>query len=244
MRQGFYFSFDALLALSLLGLTTVLLLGTSAPVQQDADRSVETFRATNNIAEDAVQAASHAALKQAFSQDTVDDYVNDTALDADDTDKSVLDVVALLWASNETRAAANISERFFDGIVPAGYGYSINISGDTAALIYNSSRPDEPAALANAHRIVSGVEKDRPQEGYLARARATRVDKNTTDVFGMPMGGSAVRGGQSHALDLNRSFHLDAEEIHNATLYLSLRTGGSDPNSIDVRVNGQDAGFP
>ncbi|MFB6294807.1 MAG: hypothetical protein ABEI97_03540, partial [Candidatus Nanohaloarchaea archaeon] len=56
--------------------------------------------------------------------------------------------------------------------------------------------------------------------------------------------GSAVRGGDSHALELNRSFELDAEQIQNATLFLSLRTGGSDPNSIDVQVNGQDAGFP
>jgi len=53
-----------------------------------------------------------------------------------------------------------------------------------------------------------------------------------------------VRGGDSHSLDVKRWASVDADQIHNATLYLSLRTGGSNPNSIDVQVNGNDAGFP
>ncbi|MDY6766189.1 MAG: hypothetical protein SVW77_02370 [Candidatus Nanohaloarchaea archaeon] len=244
MKKGFYFSFDALIALLVLGVTVTLLLGTSAPSRSSSDTTVQQFRQTNAVSEDAAQAATHSTMSQAFSQETVDDYVNDTSLEASDTDKSVMDVISILWASNDTAAARNMSRDFFADFVPDGYGYSVSIEGDTETVVFNSSTRGNASAVATARRVVSGVQKDRPQDGYLARARAKEVDKNTTEVFGMPMGGSAVRGGDSHALELNRSFELDAEQIQNATLFLSMRTGGSDPNSIDVEVNGDDAGFP
>ncbi|MCJ7478574.1 MAG: hypothetical protein MUP63_00150 [Candidatus Nanohaloarchaeota archaeon QJJ-7] len=244
MRKGFYFSFDAIVALTLLGFTTVLLLWSSAPTQSTGDITTETFRKTNTLAEDSVQMASRSSLGQAFTQEEVEHYINDTELEKEDSEKSVMDVISVLWASKDTEAAKNISKEFFDGIISDGYGYRVSISGDEDTLIFNSSRLNTSEALAKSQRIVSGVQKNQPQEGYLSRARAEQVDKNTTEVFEIPMGGSAVSGGTSNSLDLTRHFELDAEDIQNATLFLSIRTGGSDPNSIDVQVNGQDADFP
>ncbi|MFB6294743.1 MAG: hypothetical protein ABEI97_03210, partial [Candidatus Nanohaloarchaea archaeon] len=120
MRKAFYFSFDALIALLLMGVAVILLLGTSAPERTGGDQTVQRFQRTNAVAEDATQAATHATLRQSFSSETVDDYVNDTALSEEDADKSVMDVISILWASNDTAAARNLSRDFFTDFVPAG----------------------------------------------------------------------------------------------------------------------------
>lgn len=244
-RRGFYFSFDALMALTLMGVATIFLMSTSDPVRQSLDTTGSSYRETNNIAEDATQIAIRSTLRESFSDGHVQSYIDDTSLDAEDADKSVLDVISILWASNETETARNVTRAFFGDIMGSEFGYRLSLLDQQRNVIFNTSFvPADAEFAANAKRIVSGVARNQPSEGFLARARAEEVDKNTTEVFEIPMGGSSVKSGASHALEVNRSFTLDAAEITNGTLYLSLHTGGSDEASMDVNVNGQDAGFP
>ncbi|MDY6789388.1 MAG: hypothetical protein SVV03_05515 [Candidatus Nanohaloarchaea archaeon] len=247
-KKGFYFSFDALLALSVVFLSTIFILGGSAPEASEAsvESTVSSYRRVNSISEDSTQLATRISLGNGMPENFVDDYIRDTVLENSDRNKSVLDAIAILWASDDLSTAENISMEFFNGTVPDSYDYRIStLSDGNRTVIHKSgSKPSDVEFVANAKRLVSGVQKNKPDQGYLARARATKTEKNTTEVFGMPMMGSAVKSGDSHALEASKKFKLNADHIYNATLFLSLHTGGSDPNSIDVKVNGDDAGFP
>jgi hypothetical protein len=249
MRKGFYFSFDAFLALTILAVTFTFMLGTSDPAttRSSIDSTISSYRTANSLSEDASQLATRSTLEQAFGDAYVDDYINDTVLEEEDRKKSVLDVIAILWAAGDTKTAQNITQKFFNDTISDEYGYRLNIiDNEGTSVIYNTTNVSQinVSTRANAKRLVSGVDKNKPNNGYIARARAEKTEQNTTDVFSMPILGSAVKQGESNALKVTRKFHIDAEDINNATLYLSIHTGGSDPNSMTVEVNGQDAEFP
>lgn len=238
-RKGFYFSFDALLALSVLGLSLVFLLQTSSPITNTVDATVSAYRQTNTHAEDSVQLAIHSTMKEAFPQAFRDDYVQDTVLEQEDMEKSVLDVITILWASNETKTAANITQEYFQDTIPEEYEFQLSVLDDTDYLVYNTSdTADEAANLANAKRVVSGVQKNRPQDGYLARARAVEVEKNESRVLTFsPMGG-ANDGGK---MNIWKRFNVnDSSKVVNTTAYIAVHYGCANNQFENLKFNGDN----
>ncbi len=237
-QKGFYFSFDALLALTVIAMSIVFLLQSSSPIQSTVDATVSEYRQTNTHAEDSVQLATHSTLQEAFPPGFTGTYVEDTVLDAEDLDESVLDAIAILWASGEEQTAANVTQEYFRDAIPDEYGFRLTVLDDMRYTIYNTSTTDEIENLANAKRIVSGVQKDRPQQGYLARARAVQVEKNESEVLTFsPMGG-ANSGGR---LNIRKQFNIsDAQNVVNGTLYIGVHYGCDNSQFENLRINGNN----
>lgn len=238
-RDGFFFSFDALLALSIIGLSTVFVLYTSSPLQDSVSPVISEYRHANSYAEDAMQLGVQRQFQRAFDDGTVTSYVDDSNLTDTDREKSVVDVIAMLWAADDTTVARNVSRRFFDRIIADEYGYRISVIDDTRHVVYNTSTGINDADLvANSRRMVSGVQKNRPQQGYIARARAEKVRKNMSRVLTFsPMGG-APDGGR---LNIWKQFNLsNVDTVANATLYIAVNYGCDNSQFENLRVNGNN----
>lgn len=235
LRKGFYFSFDAIMALTVM--TASLLV-----VTQSTDLSSGSFRAntvnyqsTNIIGRDAMKLSSIETFRS-YNDSYRDELKDNTVLTEEDMDRTILDGVTKLWAARNTTYAREAVQIYFNSKIPDAYEYRIQIneSGTGSVLYETSGLPDNASTVSSVARLVSGHRIDRPSEGFQARARATEATTNITRVINIPMMGS---GGDTGELRLDRKFNLDATAVHNATLYFSTQWGQSNFNSNSFEIN-------
>lgn len=183
-RQGFYFSFDALVALTLVALSFFII----AEANPDAERSFDTQLSESlrgdAAGESALQVAMRQSLGEALNDSERERYLDETVLVREDLDRSVMEAIAVLWASNQTAAARDLSRTYFGEVVPRGYEYRLSIRNEGTTAVYNSSRLGNATFVATASRLVSGVSRNRPTRGYIARATLQEAtERETENVF-------------------------------------------------------------
>ncbi len=229
VRRGFYFTFDALIALSLIGVAFLILSGTGTDVARNADIQAQDAIRSDAAAESALQISLRQPLRSALGPGAESYYLAETMLEEDDLDRPVMDAIAILWASGEQDHARNLTRTFFDDVVPDTLAYRVAVDESGRTLIYNSSEPSDPAFLARASRLISGVARDRPTEGFIASATLQEAsDRTTRNVF---FGGYVGDG------NITANVSLPGFD---AALNVSLE--GSFAGPFDLSVNGVDAG--
>lgn len=234
--KGFYFSFDALLALTVMAASLFVVAQSGSNTDTFSASNIE-YRQVSVAAKDAVTLGSEqtlSSLNSSFRSRLIDD----TVVEQDNVDGTVMDNLALLWAARNFSYAGELSKTYF-GEKLEGYEYRVTVTeGDTTSEIYSSSPVPENASLRSvASRLVSGHRIDRPSEGFRSRARAVKVRRNTTDVFSLPAMGNAYKNGK---MEVRKEFHLEnVDRIWNATLYFDVEynTGQS---VEQLKVNGEN----
>lgn len=235
-RKGFYFSFDAFMALSVMAATLAVVSQSSMVASDNFQVSNIDYRKSTTTGQDAMKLASqqdYYSFNNSFRQELVDD----TVMTQSDFDKSIVDGVALLWAARNFSHAEEVTEKYFDSKIPEGYEYRLQVNEDgNKTVIYKSAEmSDNPKIVSSISRLVSGYKIDKPSEGFQSRARAVKSKTNQTKVVNIPMMGS---GGTNLFLRLDKKFEVNASEIHGAKIYFSAHWGESNFNSNDVELNG------
>ena len=149
----------------------------------------------HSVSEDMIGILTNSRLRDVTNQSLLNQYISDGTLEEKDLDKNTIDIIGALWSAEKIEEAANITKSVLDGFIPNNTGYEFLINGDS---IYNSSDTNRPkiedASLEiSSGRVVSGYEKYKPTEGYVARAIATSIKKNTTLVLMGDVISSSVR---------------------------------------------------
>lgn len=239
LRKGFYFSFDALLALSVMAGTLAMVSQSSIIASNDFQVSNIDYKKSTTTGQDAMKLASQQnfySFNDSFRQELKDQ----TVMEESDFDRTIIDGVSLLWAARNISHAKEITQKYFDSKIPESYDYRLEVSQeeDTTVIYKTSDMPDSPETVSSISRLVSGHKIDEPSEGFQARARAVEATTNQTKVVNIPMMGS---GAYTNNLEVNRSFYVPASEIHNSTMYLSMKWGQSNFDSATVEINGQSA---
>ncbi|MDY6774424.1 MAG: hypothetical protein SVS85_04450, partial [Candidatus Nanohaloarchaea archaeon] len=230
LRKGFYFSFDALVALTVLSVALLILVSSSPSPVQSTETRVSNVLRGDAVAESSMQVSMRQPLRKALSEDEQDYYVDSTVLKQEDLNLSVMDAVATLWASNETAAARNLTESYFDSLIPDEYGYRVVMAEDGRKVLYNTSRvPQNVEFLTRSSRIVSGVARNRPTRGYIARASLSEATKQATrNVF---YGGYVGDG--------NITSNVTLPDLHTV---LNVTFEGDFSGPFDLYLNGKFAG--
>ncbi|MFB6166849.1 MAG: VWA domain-containing protein, partial [Candidatus Nanohaloarchaea archaeon] len=180
-RKGFYFSFDALVALTLIAAAFFVVTQSNPQTSRNIETRISSALQGDAVAESSMQVAMRQPLKKALNSSRQDHYIRTTHLTEDDLNRSVMDAVAVLWASNDTEAARNLAREYLSKVVPDGYGYSLRVSEDGETVIYNTSRvPTEANFVARSSRVISGVARDKPTRGFIARASLFEATKRAT----------------------------------------------------------------
>lgn len=232
--KGFYFSFDALLAVSVMSASLFVVAQSGSSTDTFSASNIE-YRQASTAAKDAVTLGSEqdlSSLNSSFQTRLVDE----TAVDSAELNNSVLDNLALLWAARNFSYAEELSKAYFDRKLE-GYEYRVTVTeGDTTSEIYSTSPvPSDVSLRSVASRLVSGHRIDRPSEGFRSRARAVKVRRNTTEVFSLPAMGNAWKNGK---MEVRKEFHVEnVDRIWNSALYFDIEynTGQS---VEQLKVNG------
>lgn len=237
--KGFYFSFDAMIAFTVIAASLAIVTQSSMLASDTFDVSTISYQKANLAGEDAMKLASRQDFKT-FNNSFQQELVANTVMEEDDLDRNIVDGVTLLWAARNFSYASEVSERYFDGMIPEQYGYrlQVNNNGNNRIIYETSSTPANAQAVTSISRLVSGHQIDKPSEGFQARARAVEATTNQTKVVDIPMMGS---GAYTNDLEINRSFYVPAKEIHESQLYLSMQWGVSNFASANVEINGEQA---
>jgi len=238
VRKGFYFSFDAFLALSVMAATLAMVSQSSVIASNNFQVSNIDYKKSTTTGQDAMKLASQQnfySFNSSFRQELKDE----TVMTESDFDRTIIDGVSLLWAARNFSHAEEVAQKYFDSKVPESYDYRLEVNQDNTTVIYKTSdMPNNPETVSSISRLVSGHRIDRPSEGFQARARAVEATTNQTKVVNIPMMGS---GAYTNKLEVNRSFYIPASKIRNSTMYLSMKWGQSNFDSATVEINGQSA---
>lgn len=236
-RKGFYFSFDAFLALTVM-VTSLLVVGQSSKVASDPFRANSiSYKKADINGQDAMRLASRQKFTW-YSQSFQDELVDKTVMEKKDLNRTILDGITLLWAARNISHAEEATQKYFDSQVPKGYNYSLRVNeGGSSTTIHESSKiPSGPGSVASVSRLVSGHQIDKPSEGFQSRARASGITKNITQIVPMPPLGAANANGD---LEVEKKFDVeDVDKIHNATFYMAVHYNG-DSKFENFKINGR-----
>lgn len=236
--KGFYFSFDAFLALTIM-VASLSVVAQSSSIASDPFRADSIdYRQAGTTGQDAVKLASSETF-YSFNSSFQQELLDETVMDEEDLERDIMDGISLLWAARNFTYAENVAENYF-GSKTGVYEYRIQVNeGGTETVIHESSEMDgSPEIVSSASRLVSGHRIDEPSEGFQARARATELTTNETEVYSFPPMGGAREGG-----DLRVSRQIDIESVENVVespLYLSIHYGCSNADFQTLRVNGMN----
>ncbi len=236
-RKGVFFSFDALIALSILLVAFAIVLGASPGRTFHASE----YQQMHTLSGDAMQIFANAPFSS-VSEPLRSEIIGAANLTPEDMDKSLLDIVGILWGRNKTELAANMTRDFFETILQNATNYSVTVDeyGSTN-VIYNSSSAKNARVLSSSSRIVSGYLANTPPQGHVARAWATRFAKNQTLVVMGDVVSSAVTRNNGNGNNQNRvnvTYVVDIPDdanITDATWFIESSWVGS---SFKAYVNG------
>lgn len=236
LRKGFYFSFDAFLAFTVMAASLAVVSQSSFISSSSFDAATVDYREANVAGKDAMKLASSQKFSS-FNQSFQQELVSQTVMTEQDMNRSLVDGITLLWAARNFSYAEEVSGRYFDRKVPEDYGYRLQVdsSQDTSVIHSTSSIPQDSSSVTSISRLVSGHAIDRPSEGFQSRATLDSFSKNETQSYTFASQGGAMDGG---LLTVNKQFDLDADSINSARLYLALDFGCEDDDLAEVRVNG------
>jgi len=230
MRNGFVFSLDALIAVSILLLFTFFIAGISFSFYSPGLEYERLYY----TGKDALTVLEELKVGDARGFDSVEYCISQGVITQRDIDKNLLEVIGALWVSGNTTLqeyAKNITKDVLGKIIPEKAGYELLIDG----LSVYKKNASVKNYLSRVHTLISGYQLGKPVTGYVARAWATKIKKNTTSVFPFFIEGAGNEGGK---LEIWKKFFLNATNIINATLYISVHYGLSADEFENLFVNG------
>ncbi len=236
MRKGFYFSFDALLALTVLSASLAVVTQSSSITFDDYQAQEISYRQSSTAGQDAMRLASIETFNQ-FNESFRQELVEETMMEKEDLNRTILDGISLLWAARNISHAREATDIYFSDKLDSEFRLEV-VEEDEPTLIYRSSDTlEEARTVSSSARLVSGHSIDQPSEGFQSRARAVESTTNQTKVINIPMLGS---GSYTNNLEVNRKFYVPARKIHDAKFYVSMQWGQSNFDSATMEVNGED----
>ncbi len=182
MKKGFYFSFDAFLAIFLL--LTGLFIVLDIP-DTGFEPGFATFEDAGVVAEDYVSLLSTREFENAFNSSYRGSVVEETGLESSEFEGSVLEVVGSLVVHGEEDVAENVLETFFEDFEKDGYGFSVVFGeGEDSTTVYSTEEgEDSRDVLSSSSRMVSGVEMNRSTRGYTASASVSEAGTQLSEYF-------------------------------------------------------------
>ncbi len=171
--RGIIFTIDALIALG-------IIIAVIAGLIFFRTRVTSPYLASEQlhfVSEDVLTVLSNSKLGDVCdNQSLLNQYISTGILNQSDLEERTIDIIGALWSAGYVEEAANITKDILNGFIPSNMGYEFLIDGDP---IYNSSdtsRTDYQNSTIeiSSGRVVSGYERGKATEGYVARAIARK----------------------------------------------------------------------
>ncbi|MBW2996248.1 hypothetical protein KY332_03035 [Candidatus Woesearchaeota archaeon] len=223
-KHGFFFTVDALLAASIL-LGGLIVLSSHYINNQPTSP-------LNYLAQDIINALDSLQINELNNS-----YVDELIANGNITDlnNSILQQAGEFWAVDKFDIAEKFMGNATKDIIPERYGFGLWISND---LLYQRDSPS-PRSRSSAKKIVSGVDKNKPIEGYASKARANQYLKNSSKVFQFYAAGAGWQGSEADPSEVIIDKYLDLPNVNviDALFYLSVHIQSGGPDYEIANIN-------
>ncbi|MEM7821530.1 MAG: hypothetical protein QXX38_01815 [Candidatus Aenigmatarchaeota archaeon] len=216
--KGIAYTIDVLIALGLAAMLFFFLRPTNIE-----NREI-SFEYLSYQSEDLINLLTNLKVISFSQTPTISELISRKILDEKDLNRTVLDLIGSFWYSGNKSIASNITKDILQNLT--NNCFSLQVQNET---IYSSCNYTSNT-IAVAYRMASGYEIGKPVFGYIARAWATKVLKNTTQIIPFYPEGSGWR--PSKSLTVKKNFYLSNITIYEAKLYVSLHFG-CDKNDVE-----------
>lgn len=231
--KGAIFTYDALIASSLLLMSITLILY-ATDYESETTRIMSTDK--YKIATDLITILQTYTLSDLeVINYSLYNYVV-TQLNITDDNRDVMkmsEVIALAHVYGRNDVASDIIEFLFP--IHENFAFYINTTE-----IYRKGNKNAKILISSAILPISGYAENKNPLGYSARAYAKKIERNTTLVFPIYVGGS---GNVGAPYTQTKIFYVDAnqDDILNASIYFAVHYGGNETTDIiSIKLNGVD----
>ncbi|RLG14819.1 MAG: hypothetical protein DRN66_01065 [Candidatus Nanohalarchaeota archaeon] len=226
-KKAFFFTMDAAVALMFLLIASVIVFQVSSSRPYDAIH----YKDMHFNAEDAMQILSLTKLSD-LNETFVAEMINNTYLEEEDINKTLLDICGLLWSYNQTEYIENITAQTFTPLLSPDMKYTLKMKGiDTSTILYNSTIGfHEAHTITSASRIISGYKENVPSKGYTARSTIVQISKETSKY--LYFGGFIGQG------IISKTFTLPSNIDTVKKIYMEMDTG----DNFTLHINGKYSG--
>ncbi|NQU79182.1 hypothetical protein HQ545_05430 [Candidatus Woesearchaeota archaeon] len=223
-KDGLFFTIDALIAA--LVMMSGLLLITSSYISEQPRTSI------NHMSHDLLSVLSELHVYE-LNNTYVDELIANGTIT--NTNNTVIVQIGELWAEGDMSVANELTRNITEGLLPFSFGYSLIINNETIYARSNSVTN----SLVSSKKIMSGIQKSKPVFGFVSKARATSIQKESNMVISFSPEGAGWDGSNSDKgfVYITKYFNLsDDVDINNASLYISLHMedDGDDWNVINI----------
>ncbi|MBS3100563.1 hypothetical protein J4204_00335, partial [Candidatus Woesearchaeota archaeon] len=166
--KGMFFTIDSLLASGII-IVSILLISNFYISQPDKVN-------VNYAAHDMVRAFSSMKVGEAKN-----DYVK-SLIDSGEitnTNNSILEQIGELWADDKLNLSYNLTKNLSEEIIPDNFGFSVLVNGEE---IYSRNKSVK-RALVSSRKIITGIAKAKPTEGFTARVLLTGIKSKKTNAY-------------------------------------------------------------
>ena len=225
IKKAVFFTIDALLAASIL-LGGILLLSAHYVNEQPTAH-------LNYLSQDIINCLSTLKVNELNSS-----YIDGLIADGNITNvnNSILQQVGEFWAAENFDTASEFMDNVTKNIIPDRYGFGIWVNNE---LIYQRDQPP-PRSRAVAMRLISGIEKKKPIEGFMSKARANNFIKSSTEIISFSPEGAGWDGSFDDPGEavIDKYFELPNNmNITDAVFYISLHIEDSGPSWEVININ-------
>lgn len=245
-RKGFYFSFDAIIALMIISATMVFATQSSSIAASEFDSTRAQFQASNTVGRDVIRQASVQTF-QTFNASFKQSLVDNTVMTSSDLDRPILEGITYLWASGDQDYARKAIKTYFGPKIEKNYALRIIEKGNSYVVYREENRSSTVESVSTAKSLVSGFSLNRTSIGYRSRATVLGAIANKTSVFPIsPVGTLESSGGggfTGNTLETTKQFHIDASSVAQATIDIAIEEGPSHQFRT-LEVNGQEVDWP
>ena len=221
LKKGFFFTVDSIIGAGIITIG-ILLLYTFYIVEP-------SYTSLGYSSHDIINALSELKINE-VNNPYVDELISNGEIT--NTDNSILEQIGEFWALDKTDKAGNLTKEFTNDFIDENLGFGFYIEGEE---IYSRIKSNDGISMTSK-KMISGIQRYRTREGFTARAIATKVTKNTTEVFMINPEGSSH--GPGTTADIIKKFYINSSDVIKATLFLTVHWGTSATPSNDFDLNG------
>ncbi|MBD3249222.1 hypothetical protein GF336_04205 [Candidatus Woesearchaeota archaeon] len=226
LRKAMFFTTDALVASSIL-LGGILIISSIYISEQ-------TTSHLNYLSQDIINSLEALKIRE-INNSYVDELVSNGNIT--DLNNSILQQAGEFWAEDKIGLASDFLENTTDQLIPEVYGFGIWINNEQ---IYKRDNPP-PRSTSSAKKIISGIDKEKPIDGFISKARANNFVKRSTRIISFSPEGAGWDGNDwdnpGEAV-IDKYFELSSGmNITNSTMYVSLHIEDDGPDWEVVNIN-------
>lgn len=216
IKNAVFFTIDSLLASGII-IVAILLVATFYSANQQPVN-------INYASQDMVRVFSTLTVGDANN-----DYVQSLIASGDITNlnNTILGQIGSFWAEGKMELAKNFTRNLTEDIFPSSFGFSVLVDNE---LIY-SRNITMKRSLVSSRKIISGIAKAKPTEGFTARVLLNGIKSKRTNAY-------AYFGGYEGDGNLTKELALPNDVISFNSSYLEVDAGGN----FDLYINGALSG--